>query len=327
MVATSLSAFYPADPIRQFDLTRDLDQVADLIELCFPIHSDPDGQTYVNDMRKTARELRLMGRLAGLSAHYPAKSSGFVWEENGQIIGNLSLIPLQKDGRRVHLIANVAVRPEHRRCGIARQLTQRALQALHQQRETQVWLQVRDDNPPAIGLYRSLGFSEQAIRTTWRIRPRDCKHALVSPRPNLSVRRGAQCDWSLEQTLLEEAYPQNIRWNLQVNFRRFTPGIVQTVSNFLEGIDLKRWTVITDGRCQGVITWQKSDTYAHNLWLALPRDKEAEILPVSLAKVLSRLLKKHMLSIDYPKGRSAEQLSALGFKEFRSLIWMVHRFK
>lgn len=63
----------------------------------------------------------------------PAKNSGFVWEENGQIIGNLSLIPSTKGGRRVVVIANVAVHPDHRRRGIAHELTQRALQTLRQQ--------------------------------------------------------------------------------------------------------------------------------------------------------------------------------------------------
>jgi len=179
MVAPVFPAVTPHPHIRRFDLTRDLDPVADLIELCFPIHLDPDGKAYIDEMRKIAWEMRLMGRLVGFSDQYPAKNSGFVWEENGQIIGNLSLIPSTKGGRRVVVIANVAVHPDHRRRGIAHELTQRALQTLRQQGETEAWLQVRDDNPPAIQLYRRSGFSEQALRTTWRICPRDRSPWLV----------------------------------------------------------------------------------------------------------------------------------------------------
>lgn len=76
----------------------------------------------------------------------------------------------------------------------------------------------------------------------------------------------------------------------------------------------------------GVITWQKTNTYANNLWLAFPIEKEAELLPCSLEQVLQRLPQKHPLSIDYPQGRGGEQLSRLGFTEFRTLIWMAYRF-
>lgn len=325
MVAGMLSALHSDEPIRHFDLARDLDPVADLIELCFPIDTDPDGQAYVNQMRKSAREMRLMGWLAGFSDQYPMRNSGFVWEEHGQIIGNLSLIPLKKEGRRVHLIANVAVHPGYRRRGIARKLTQRALHALHRQGETQVWLQVRDDNPAAVGLYRELGFAEQAIRTTWRMRPYDLTYQSKPCKPPYTVQRMLRRDWTSQRAWLEDAYPANVRWQLPLNIHRFSPGLLQCVTNFMEGASIKHWTVSHNGQVQGVITWQKSDTYADNLWLAFPIEREAELLPESLAQVLTRLPKKHPVSIDYPKGRCAEQLSELGFEEFRSLIWMVCR--
>ena len=161
------------DRIRSLDISSDLDQVADLIEMCFPISHDPDGQTYIREMRKAAREMRLFGWLSTLAEMGSTKSAGFVWEDSGEIIGNLSLIPFQNDGRRIHLIANVAVHPDHRRKGIARALTQHALAYLRRRGDPAAWLQVREDNPAAITLYRSVGFKEQAIRTTWRIRPMD----------------------------------------------------------------------------------------------------------------------------------------------------------
>ena len=47
-------------PIRKIDIACDLNPVADLIELCFPSHLDPDGKTDVNEMRKASRDMRLM---------------------------------------------------------------------------------------------------------------------------------------------------------------------------------------------------------------------------------------------------------------------------
>ena len=326
MVASIFPAVTPHSHIRRFDLTRDLDPVADLIELCFPIHLDPDGKTYINEMRKTAWEMRLMGRLGGFSNQYPGKSSGFVWEENGHIIGNLSLIPHMKGGRRVVVIANVAVHPNHRRRGIAHELTQLALQILRQQGETEAWLQVRDDNPPAIQLYRRSGFSEQALRTTWRICPRDRIPGGNAHTPPCLVGRWYPRDWITQQSWLDAAYPADLRWQWPVDFRQFAPDLLQRTKTFLDGPSLKHWVVKEKGKFLGVVTWQKTNTYANNLWLAFPVEKEAELLPGSLAQVLQRLPQKHPLSIDYPQGRGGEQLSRLGFTEFRTLIWMVYRF-
>jgi GNAT superfamily N-acetyltransferase len=325
MIPVSSPNIHAPDPIREIDLARDLNMVADLIELCFPIHLDPDGKTYVKEMRKTARDMRLMGWLSNVSELEPTRSSGFVWEEGGRIVGNLSLIPLRKDERRVYLIANVAVHPDFRRRGIARKLTQHALVYLAQQRESEVWLQVRDDNPPAIALYRSLGFIDQAARTTWRIRPEDFQSGLVTTRTGLSVRRRQRRDWEIQRNGLEAAYPQAIRWNLPVNFRRFEPGVLQAISNVMEGALLKHWAVRADGKCHGVITWQKSDSYANNLWLAFPDGLSETLLPFGLDHVMRHVPRNHPLSVDYPKSRCDEALRKLGFFEFRTLIWMRRR--
>jgi hypothetical protein len=253
------------------------------------------------------------------------RSSGFVWEVDGRIVGNLSLIPLRKSGHRVYLIANVAVHPDFRRHGIARKLTQRALVRLAQQRETEVWLQVRDDNPAAIDLYRSLGFNDQAARTTWRIRPADFKGVSITAQDGLSVRRLRRGDWEMQRSALDEAYPQAIRWNLPVNFHRFGPGVYQTIVNFMEGALIKHWAVCVDRKCQGVITWQKSDSYANNLWLAFPDGRDETLLLFGLGHVMRHIARNHPLSIDYPKGRYVEALRDMGFAEFRTLIWMWRR--
>lgn len=322
MIAAPFPAICSADPIRKLDLTRDLNPVADLIELCFPIHLDPDGKTYVNQMRKAAHNLRLMHWLTNVSDLDPAKSSGFVWEDNGRIVGNLSLIPMRKEGRRMHLIANVAVHPDYRRRGIARKLTQHALSYLGRQREAQVWLQVRDDNQPAIDLYRSLGFKDQTARTTWRIRPVDIKTEAILKQEGLSCRRRSGHDWPIQHDLLGETYPKGIRWNLSVNFQRFDPGLLQILKNFLEGAYFKHWEFFLGGKCEGFITWQKTDSFANNLWLAFPEDTEVKNLPWALKAVCGRLVTRHPLSIDYPKGRFQRGFKKLGFTHFRTLVWM-----
>lgn len=322
MMAASLPNIENSNPIRKLELLKDLDRVADLIEICFPIHLDQDGRTYVREMRKAARDMRLMGWLSNLAEMGIGKASGFVWEEGNQIIGNLSLIPFQMDGHRMHLIANVAVHPNYRRRGIARALTARTLAYLRQQNERQVWLQVRDDNPAAVNLYRSIGFADQVARTTWRIRPFEFRTAITSNPSDHMIRRRRISDWESQQRWLENAYPFTIRWNLPVDFRHFAPGTLQGVTNFLDGVSLRHWAFDVTGECQGAITWQKTTSFANNLWLAFPEETEDETLPTALDFIRKRLSSKHPLSIDYPTGRFQTHFEALGFENFHTLIWM-----
>lgn len=308
--------------VRKLNLATDLNQVADLVEMCFPIHLDPDGQMYVREMRKTARQMQVLSFVLDLIDAQGSKAAGFVWEEDGRVIGNLSLIPFQKDHQRIHLIANVAVHPDHRRRGIARALTERAVGYLSRQNEPSVWLQVSEENEAAIHLYRSIGFEDQVTRTTWRIRPFEFQREIVPPLRNARVIRWGKTCWDAQQCWLEANYPGLMRWNLQVNFSQFNPGWMRQFLNILEGIRLKHWVVKSGDQCAGVLTWQKTNSYANNLWLAFPAETEEETLPKGLEIAMRQLPSRHPISIDYPVGRFEAQFKALGFTQFRTLIWM-----
>jgi len=322
MIAIPSSSLLYSNHIRKLDISKDLDIVADLIELCFPIHLDRDGQDYIREMRKAARDMQLAGWLSTLVEMGSSKVSGFVWEENGRIIGNLSLIPFNSTGASFHMVANVAVHPDFRRRGIARALTDRALSYLRKIKETYVWLQVQDDNPAAHMLYRSVGFVDQVTRTTWRIRPFEMTIVDNEVNQNLMVRRRRKQDWAEQKKWLTKSYPAVMRWNLPVDFGRFEPDIFQRLVNFMNGTFHRHWAFESGGRLRGLITWQKTDRYANNLWLAFPEEKEGEILPQALRLTLKRVSRRHPLSIDYPKGRSAAVFSTIGFHIFRTLIWM-----
>ena len=83
--------------LRPFDVRRDLGEVADLVELCFADTLDPDGRDYLRRMRSAAKSSSLLGMAQGWSS---APMTGFIWEENERIVGNLSLIPYFFKARR-----------------------------------------------------------------------------------------------------------------------------------------------------------------------------------------------------------------------------------
>lgn len=78
----------------------------------------------------------------------------FVKEKDGQIIG---AIMAGHDGRRGTL-HHLVVHRDHRRQGIGTALTQRALEALHEQGIRKAAVFVYHDNPSGMAFWKKLGF-------------------------------------------------------------------------------------------------------------------------------------------------------------------------
>ncbi len=70
-------------------------------------------------------------------------------------------------------ILNLAVHPEARREGAARELLRRGLGDLADAGARKVNLEVRQSNEPAQSLYRSFGFRKVGTRTGYYVRPRE----------------------------------------------------------------------------------------------------------------------------------------------------------
>jgi hypothetical protein len=201
-------------------------------------------------------------------------------------------------------------------------LTERGLDYLRRKNISSIWLQVRDDNPTAINLYHSAGFVEQFIRTTWRIQPREFRNTFGSISTSLKIKRRRNACWQEQKQWLDAVYPSGMWWNLPVDINCFAPGIMQSIFNYLEGKKLQHWEVELNGQCCGVITWQKSTSFANNLWLGIDPELEEQALSAAMAVVLRHYAPRHMISIDYPAGKFVSQFKAMGFNEFRTLIWM-----
>ncbi len=154
--------------IRPFELGRDLRPVARLIAEAFANDLDAQGKAAL-------RELRLLGYMGGLirllnrttTADFRGVFGGFVWVEEGRVVGNVTVQRLNEPGTRWQ-IANVAVEPSFRGRGIARALMEHALHYIREMGGRWALLQVRADNAIARGLYERLGF--QVVGGTARLR-------------------------------------------------------------------------------------------------------------------------------------------------------------
>ena len=83
--------------------------------------------------------------------------NGFVWLEDGQIVGNIT-VNRNVPGAKHWFISNVAVSKSYRGRGIARTLMTAAIEFVKEMNGYEISLQVRQGNKPAITLYESFGF-------------------------------------------------------------------------------------------------------------------------------------------------------------------------
>jgi ribosomal protein S18 acetylase RimI-like enzyme len=307
--------------IRRINVRQDLLAVADLIEVCFATTLDADGREYLRHLRWAARDAQYLTWLQGAAERLSTPLYGFVWEEQGRIVGNLSLIPMYRHAKLIYLIANVAVHPNFRQRGIGRQLTERALEHLRERGVNSAWLQVRDDNAAAYHLYRETGFVERTRRTTWQSAD---NHAVL---PNLPARLAIQHrrpqDWELQSRWLQANYPPDVTWNLNFNLSRIRPGLLNRVFSLLRGEAQQHWSALRDGYALGFVTWEPMRSSSDMLWVAMTEENEDLALQPLLAH--TRLALAHRarpIAVNYPAGRAQAAFEAAGFIAHQTLVWM-----
>lgn len=311
----------PENPyLRIFDPARDLNSVADLVELCFANTLDADGRRYLRQMRAAARNPNLvrLARRLGEQSSFPM--SGFVWDIGSRVVGNLSLVPFHSRGRRVYMIANVAVHPDFRRRGIARALTRAALNYLQRSGADFPWLQVREDNPDAIQLYQSLGFSEQFRRSTWQSEPGPMP--AVAPDPDLQITTIRRSFGRRQQQWLRQAYPPLLEWHLPFQVRDLQPGLLGFIRRLLGGVFVRQYAVLQDNRLAGVAAWQSTQGYYNALWLGLPPDYNHRAAITLLLHARRAFGLRQPLMVEYPARQAVEIFAACDYRLHQTLIWM-----
>ncbi len=305
--------------LRRLDMRHDLAKVADLVEVCFYDTLDPEGRQYLSDMRRAAQNTSLLGWATNLIDESPMPPSGYVWEENSRLVGNLSLIPITWLGKKGYMIANVATHPDYRGRGIATALTMTALKHSQEHGAGSVWLQVRDDNPTAIHIYEVNGFIERLRRTSWYSGPSNPEIKLPA---NMHFGRRRPGHWALQKEWLSRVYPDELTWNIPFDWHLFTPDVWSKIyRTFLLDFP-QHWSVERDSRLKGVLTWKHSNAFTDSIWLATPPEADLEALMALLSKARNLIRPAQPLSLNFPSGEAAEALKLAGFYAHQTLIWM-----
>jgi GNAT superfamily N-acetyltransferase len=316
-IAVPITAQIPQ--LRPLNIVRDLPSVADLVEKCFADTMDSDGRNYIQQMRHAGQDNVFLRWASSAVETVSMPLSGYVWEENGEIIGNVSLIPHRRARKKYYLIANVAVRPDYRNRGIGQALTSAAMEHAKLHRAEETWLQVREDNPVAIGLYLSMGFVEVARRTTWQAQP---DRTAGAENQVMDVTKRTANDWPLQETWLRQLYPDLINWYQPMPWNALRPGLVPALYRFMSDYEVRHWVARKNSLPTAVVSWQAMAGRNNQIWVAIPKDSSEDSLTGLLQHVRHELAWREKISLDFPAGLCQDSIKAAGFHPLRTLMWM-----
>ncbi|MBN2386036.1 MAG: GNAT family N-acetyltransferase [Anaerolineales bacterium] len=305
--------------LRPLNILHDLPAVADLVEACFAGTLDADGRRYLQQMRRAGKDNSFLRWATTMVETASMPLSGYVWEQDGQVVGNVSLIPHRQGSKRVYLIANVAVRPELRRRGIGRALTTVALEHARERHADEIWLHVRDDNPGAIALYEQLGFVAHHRRTTWLANP-DRGVRLNDLGMTVGARQGR--DWREQEHWLRRAYPDGTAWYQALPWLSLRPGLGPSLYRLFLDAEVRQWAVREDGHLLGTLSWQAIYGQSDRLWLAATVTGGERAVTALLLNARRQLSWRRSLTLDFPAGEYADPIRMAGFEARRTLVWM-----
>ena len=194
--------------LRPLDLRQDLDQVAQLLDVCFSddmARRGGDFRTELDSVRRVLPLLSILGRLSGSFRHL---FDGFVWEDQGRVVAMVAVHRQSRDRTR-WTIGSVATHPDHRRQGLARRLMIRAVDHVKAYGAQVCLLSVRAANTPAYELYRNLGFVH--YDSTTHLKLEDAPEAHSRPVDGYTLRPMKGGEWQAAYAVAVQATPPDVQ--------------------------------------------------------------------------------------------------------------------
>lgn len=190
--------------IQPVNIRQHLRPIADLIELCFAQNMDASGRAMIQEMRMLSNSGPLLWMMHNVDTLLKGLMQGYIWLEDGQVIGNVSIYPAGYG--QTWVIGNVAVHPDHRGKGIAQALCQAALERITHWRGKAAILQVDHNNASAIHIYDRLGFRAERTFTHWYWSSYRTAPKMLPEMPRITYR--ALHEWRAEYRLAQQVRPQ-----------------------------------------------------------------------------------------------------------------------
>lgn len=210
---------------------------------------DETGRAVIRELRMISAGGKIAGVLLGMERLLGNLQQGFVWVEDGRVIGNttVSAANYPREFGRGAILSNVAVYPEFRRRGIAAALVEKSLELCRVQQYRFAILQVDAINDGARRLYERLGFHEERSFTRWQRHSRFSPPEPLSAMPKLWLRPVEE--WKDELDLAELVRPNRLGgmgWLRPTNPHIFRPGWLRSFFDGLVGSTTESYVVYRD---------------------------------------------------------------------------------
>jgi ribosomal protein S18 acetylase RimI-like enzyme len=317
----------PRSGPQPFDPGRHMRQVAQLVSQVFADELDDRGRSALREMDFAGRLSPFLGGLTSF-ALFSDELYGYVWTEDGRVVGNVSLQQGDEAGLRWR-ISNVGVLPKYRGRGIARTLMQETLREIARRAGTWALLQVRAGNEAAHRLYLDLGFVDVCRDGVWRLpAPLESSLAADPAIPLEPLRTLTGSEW-LE--LARAARPQLAQWVAPLNPADYQIGLGRLASEALGrwtgAFRVERWAFWERGQLMGAVETRSGVFESVDLLrFAVRPDARGRVEKTLLVRGLRSLVARGRRPVlvehsgDHVEGVQA--LEAAGFKVERDLVTM-----
>ncbi|MEM7332496.1 MAG: GNAT family N-acetyltransferase [Chloroflexota bacterium] len=284
------------DGPRPININKDIPQILRLLELCFgsAIHGDGRHILTSDSLNQSPAFLWRMTPAAGKLAQ------GIVWEVNGRIVGNVTLLTTKVPGR--FLIVNVAVHPDFRRQNIAKNMMVAVTQQVKKQKGREILLQVVKSNTAANMLYQSLNYDRLGSITSWYTNLSRIRRIGVEPHMP-EIRELRSKEWREAYRLDTSVLSPQLSWPEPPDPNMYKFGIFDKLANFLNGRQIETW--VTRDNSQNltglgsiVSEWGR----LHHAALRVHPDYQGQLERPLLAKLVRRLhyLPRRNIRLDHP---------------------------
>ncbi len=241
-----------AQGVQPFEPRRHLRQVAELVGRVFADEMDAEGRSALRELQWASRITPFLGDLWS-QLYFQDAVSGFVWVEEGRVIGNVTFQRDDWSGMRWR-ISNVAVAPEYRGHGIARVLLRPALTAMTQWGAGWAILQVRVDNQAARRVYQELGFTDVCREGIWKLNGRPPRPPADLP---VTLQRLPALAWEARHALAKAARSPLAEWLQPLGQEGYRMGLSRLAGETLGRLTglyrVERWGLARAGLLLGAV--------------------------------------------------------------------------
>jgi ribosomal protein S18 acetylase RimI-like enzyme len=322
MVTSAVRRQEPFRGLRPLNPTHDLKGVVALLRIAFPDELDRPEAAWLRDVETLGTLKPLIWVANQLNMALGGIFYGFVWIEDGRVVGNVTISRVSPQN---WLISNVAVHPDYRRRGIARELMDASIDWIRGRNAQWVTLEVRRENMPAKSLYFDMGFVV-VEGTTELERHHIERNPRIAPPDGYRLRPARPADSSQMFELAHQVTPalaQCIepirRQDYQVRRGdRLVAGLRRLV-----GLPATlRWVITnTNGRVVAIVEVRVGG-YTQRLQLLIHPDLHGLLEDMLVAQALDALAERRgavRAKVDADHTAAIVALEAHGFREVRTL--------